>query len=243
MTCEELRTHFEKNALPAEAEFWTDSRVAAHIASCAECSKFVEERQSVGKSLHLLRESVGPVPASLDAAVLANYRHFMTGRQATSKPQVQKARVPLFLRLGAVAALLLIASAIAWYSARKPIKTIAAPPPVQPSPTTVAALPDTPTGQPQIRPAHRLVAPARKHSAPSNVHPAERTVASMPDYFRSLMYCDELSCDGAMGMIRVQLPASTLARPTSAFRPANGLVNADVIIGPDGIARGIRIDE
>jgi hypothetical protein len=52
-----------------------------------------------------------------------------------------------------------------------------------------------------------------------------------------------LSCDGAMDLIRVQLPSSLLARPASAFRQTSGPVNADVLIGPDGIARGIRIEE
>jgi hypothetical protein len=243
MTCEDVRTHIENDARTAAAEFWSDSRVAAHIASCADCSQFAEERQNLAKSLQLVRESVSPVSMSLDAAVLANHRRFMAERQTASKAQIYRTRFPLFLRWGAVAALLMITGAIAWHSTRKPIKTIAAPPPVQPSSTTVAALPATRTAQPQIWPAHRLISPAHKHSAPTNAHPAARTVASMPDYFRSLMYCDELSCDGAMDMIRVQLPSSVLARPTSAFRPANGLVNADVLIGPDGIARGIRIDE
>lgn len=243
MTCEDVRTHIENDARTAAAEFWSDSRVAAHIASCAECSQFAEERQSLAKSLQLVRESVSPVSMSLDAAVLANYRRFLGERQAASKAQMHKTRFPLFLRWGAAAALLLIAGAIAWYSTRKPIKTIAAPPPIQPSSTTVAAVPATQPAQPRIRSAHRLVSTAHKHSAPANLHPAARTVASIPDYFRSLMYCDELSCDGAMEMIRVQLPSSVLARPTSAFRSANGLVNADVLIGPDGIARGIRIDE
>jgi len=46
-----------------------------------------------------------------------------------------------------------------------------------------------------------------------------------------------------MDMIRVQLPSSLLARPASAFRQTGGPVNADVLIGADGIARGIRIEE
>jgi hypothetical protein len=55
------------------------------------------------------------------------------------------------------------------------------------------------------------------------------------------MYCDELSCGGAMDVIRVQLPAST-----AALAPAlssGGPVFADVLVGSDGIARGIRVVE
>lgn len=54
------------------------------------------------------------------------------------------------------------------------------------------------------------------------------------------MYCDELSCGGVMELIRVQLPSSGI-EPGSASAPAKAPVIADVLVGPDGIARGIRI--
>jgi hypothetical protein len=65
----------------------------------------------------------------------------------------------------------------------------------------------------------------------------------MPEGFRSLMYCDALSCSGDMDMIRVQLPASAMARQVPGFIQTSGSVTADVLVGPDGIARGIRLEE
>jgi hypothetical protein len=65
----------------------------------------------------------------------------------------------------------------------------------------------------------------------------------MPEGFRSLMYCDALSCPGDMDMIRVQLPASAMARQVPGFIQTSGSVTADVLVGPDGIARGIRLEE
>ena len=54
------------------------------------------------------------------------------------------------------------------------------------------------------------------------------------------MYCDELSCDGGMEVVRVQLPSSA-----AGFMPVptvgNRVVTADVLVGADGFARGIRI--
>jgi hypothetical protein len=54
------------------------------------------------------------------------------------------------------------------------------------------------------------------------------------------MYCDALSCGGAMQLIRVQLSS-----PAAAFEPAaaspDGAIYADVLVGSDGIARGIRV--
>ena len=63
---------------------------------------------------------------------------------------------------------------------------------------------------------------------------------ALPPDFRSLMYCDELSCSGPMEVIRMQLPASDLLFAPGS-NSANGTVLADVLVGPDGIARGIRI--
>jgi hypothetical protein len=57
------------------------------------------------------------------------------------------------------------------------------------------------------------------------------------------MYCDELSCPQDMEMIRVQLPSSAMPRQVSGFMQTNGSVTADVLVGPDGIARGIRLEE
>jgi hypothetical protein len=58
--------------------------------------------------------------------------------------------------------------------------------------------------------------------------------------FRSLMYCDELSCGGLLTVVRVEVPASDVAL-TPASNSASDMVVADVLVGSDGIARGIRI--
>lgn len=238
MTCEEIRMHIENRA--KATELVADSSVAAHVGSCAECRQFLQERQSLGKSLRFVRESVSPVPESLDAAVLAGYRRFAAEREAIPRRHVRETYLPLLLRWGAVAALVLLASGIAWYSIRKPTNANVVPA-AQPASTVAAVVPRTVSAEPQVRPVKRLVSPARKHSAQSEADRAT-TIASIPDDFRGLMYCDQLSCAGAMDMIRVQLPPSAIARPTSLFRQTSGPVNADVLIGPDGIARGIRIE-
>jgi hypothetical protein len=58
--------------------------------------------------------------------------------------------------------------------------------------------------------------------------------------FQSLMYCDPISCGGPMEMIRIQIPVSVVTR-VPAPRPSNGFVQADVVVGSDGVARAIRI--
>src|SRR5262249_28073995 len=70
-----------------------------------------------------------------------------------------------------------------------------------------------------------------------------RTVVSLPGGFRSLMSCAELRCPRDMEMIRVQLPSSAMPRQVASFIRTSGSVTADVLVGPDGIARGIRLEE
>jgi hypothetical protein len=57
------------------------------------------------------------------------------------------------------------------------------------------------------------------------------------------MYCDALSCGEGMDMIRVQLPSIVMPGQGSGFVQTSGSVTADVIVGPDGVARGIRFEE
>jgi hypothetical protein len=63
---------------------------------------------------------------------------------------------------------------------------------------------------------------------------------SIPEGFRSLIYCDELSCGGAMDVVRIQLQPSNAGLVAAASQSSN-VVSADVLVGADGIARGIRI--
>lgn len=54
------------------------------------------------------------------------------------------------------------------------------------------------------------------------------------------MYCDELSCGGAMDVVRVELQPSDVGLMATAQQDRNAIA-ADVLVGADGIARGIRI--
>ena len=89
--------------------------------------------------------------------------------------------------------------------------------------------------------ADRVIRPVREP-----VTQAMQTVAeideNLPAKFQSLMYCDQISCPGAMEVIRMQFPPPLLGlAPRSGA--ANGLISADVLVGQDGIARGIRVIE
>jgi hypothetical protein len=229
MTCQELRLYFE-DPLRSDAELLVE---AEHLVRCPECARLVEAQRELGAGLRLTRDAVLPFPASLDEVVLSNYRDYIAKSGAPTISPSRRRRVALLCWAAAAAALILL-SATLLLERRTPIITAhpqSSPviaPVAEASPNAVAEVPR------QI-----------KRKAPQRARPETTAAASVPGSlpvgFRSLMYCDELSCGGAMDVIRVQLPAST-----AALAPAlssGGPVFADVLVGSDGIARGIRVVE
>ena len=72
--------------------------------------------------------------------------------------------------------------------------------------------------------------------------------------YDNLMYCDPVVCSGPMQVVNIKVPASQLqagkakaAAPGTPAKPAAGktdgksYVNVEVVVGPDGVARAIRV--
>jgi len=243
MTCQELRSYYE-DRVRADTPSGADSaEIAAHVVACADCGRFVEAQREMETSLRLVRESAPPPSAALDATVLANYRRQAEEwRGSISATPARGQRSFAVLRWSAGLAAVVLVAAILSFIGRK----------TGPTTAQLPAAPLAAVSQPTDR-GHRdgNLSQATTRKAPhatahrvSSRHPvrsAATVVNPLPVGFRGLMYCDELSCSGAMEMIRVQLPSS--AAFTSASTRTNGIVLADVLVGPDGIARGIRIVE
>lgn len=238
MNCNELHAHFENDP---QLNAGISAEMAGHAATCVECTRFMEEQAALQKSLRLVRESVAPVPESLDARVLASFR----SQSSAPKPVISfPRRTPILRRTAAIAAIAaaLLVAAMVYITARKPAVSTsqAAQPQVPVQTKTAPAIAPTPV------PVHAQAAPVPKHSRRGIARPAlasNQHSDPVPDRFRSLMYCDELACAAPMDVIRVQLPSDFVARPARGLVSTGTAVTADVLIGPDGIARGIRIVE
>lgn len=234
MTCQELRVYFE-DPLRMDAEF---SAEAEHLVRCPECARFVEARRELGAGLRLIRKSVPQLPAALDASVLADYRHEIAGRAPRVNSIPGRRRRVAIACWSAAAAALMLAAGLAFHSGRRnddstvqlhSVAMLHAPEPIMPAKAANI-----------IRPAKPIGSLSTRHQRPARSAQAVESPA-LAD-FRGLMYCDELSCGGAMQLIRVQLASSTLPiAPTG--RTTNQVIYADVLVGPDGIARGIRVIE
>jgi hypothetical protein len=232
MTCHELRRYFE-DPLRLDEEFRVETE---HLARCAECARFVEARRALRASLRLVRESVPEPSGALDKAVLDDYREYIAGgpSPASSLPKRRSLKVAAWAV--AAAAIVLVAGVFVVGRTTKTVAIRSEPTPHSfsvPQPRPIEAPSATTSRKPTPSNSVRRAPLAKPLAAPESLASAG---------FRSLMYCDELSCSGAMLVIRVELPP--YAAPfVPASAAGTGPIVADVLVGPDGIARGIRVVE
>lgn len=235
MTCEELRCYCATSI----GDDLRSPEMAEHLRRCAECGCFVETQRELGRYLRFVRDSAPPVSPLLDSAVLCSYRSQVAPPAAfAGSPQRRKraSRVLFLLGSGAAAAAMLVAGILLFTGRRvtqmpriKSAQGVIAPQPTLPANTAARVQAAThQTMRNSLRP------PKLSGTA------AAAADSSLPDGFRSLMYCDEISCGGTMEIIRMRLPASG-ADDAPPSTETNGTVLADVLVGADGIARGIRI--
>lgn len=240
MTCKELRLHFEERL-----RIGPFSKEAEHVTQCADCTYFVESRRELGDGLHLLRESVQQPSAALDAAVLGNYRQQTKLHQSETRSTAGRQRLAV---VGSgLAATLLIAMLVVLQYERRIDDSIVSRQPMQPPPSLVQSANPSKGASLADSPRARRAPPTRNESrhhvsaSVANAAPSVSTGLVIPE-FHSLMYCDELSCGGTMQLIRIQLPPSAAALTPAGGAP-DGIVYADVLVGADGIARGIHVEE
>jgi hypothetical protein len=239
MTCNELH---ESSSLRSLAEGGFSADVAAHIEHCSACRQWIEIEEQLSNQLRLLRDDAPTVPATLDESVLKGYRSHMQRAAGDIIPlKPVRSTSGLFWR-ASIAALLLFVGIIIFGSRKAPSPSVTAK--VEPPRIAPATRPEGKTESEPPQPiATKQVATTRVHhrtTVPKTEDDSSEAASHdiRPD-FRSLMYCDQLSCSGAMEVIRMNLPASALGM-ASPSRTSN-VVAADVVVGPDGVARAIRI--
>jgi hypothetical protein len=68
---------------------------------------------------------------------------------------------------------------------------------------------------------------------------AQSASSTWPGY-SNLMYCDPVVCSGPMQVVHIKVPVGQV-NPNLGQAVGNGFVNAEVVVGPDGVARAIRV--
>lgn len=229
MNCKEFQFYLsERNALGEAA-------AAEHTERCPECRSLSLAQDELVQCLGALRESAPQLPASVDTAVMNAFRR-EKGSRANITMATRFAWVP-------VAAALLIAGAL-WLvrGERQAVSSASVAKTDAPAEVQAPRVPNKIEEVAEVRPSQNTVRPHRhvtKH-APAETEPKLASAEQQTPVpgFRNLMYCDPISCSGAMQVIRIQVPVMVQPFPTA--RPSSGVVQADVVVGADGVARAIR---
>ncbi|HEV2468536.1 MAG TPA: hypothetical protein VGS78_05035 [Candidatus Sulfotelmatobacter sp.] len=239
MNCKQVLSYLREHPGGDLTSRIQNTEISSHLATCSECALVVKGQQQLTGAFLSIRNLDCRPPAALDEAVLANYRRQVSELEKTNVVSAWRFR-PLAVFAWSAVAIALVFAAILFFSPPRGVTRITA------TPTDLAteSAAQIAGKRAQTPKASTKDAAIRKRNRGGTRRVARSSEPQLPqEAFRGLMYCDELSCSDAMQMIRLQLPASIVTRPMSGSASANGVVTADVLVGPDGIARGIRIEE
>jgi hypothetical protein len=235
MNCETFRSEISEGKHPES------TAAIEHLELCSECRAIAHAQEELARYLAAARETVPEPPESLDTSVVAAYR------QRVEKTQAVSSRMRILRPLGWAAvgaSVILFAALLIGQRKAVPPANVGSTPTPPTKKENLAAQPKSPeklASKVAIRP-RPVVRSAHAHrQKPRQRELASASVSATPNSgFQNLMFCDPLSCSGPMQVIRIQIPASAMDR-VPAWRPASGMVRADVVVGSDGIARAIRI--
>ncbi len=82
-------------------------------------------------------------------------------------------------------------------------------------------------------------APVMRLASMGTSNVAQAASSTWPGY-SNLMYCDPVACSGPMQVVRIRVPVGEV-RPNLGQTVGNSYVNAEIVVGPDGVARAIRV--
>jgi hypothetical protein len=246
MTCAELHALFESDLRAVIDLAHKDAECSEHIAKCPDCGQFMEEQKDLAKCLLVMRDTAPAVPASLDASVLARYRvdrieHSRSVAAIPSARPISRQRAFRWTAAATFAAVIALGAIVLFIPRRHTVPNAALT--ERPRITAQVPLPANASAAVATRPLRRKPKSAAgfmKRANPTML--AARSDNPIPAGFQSLMYCDPLSCPDAMDVIRVELPSPAFGLHTVSPN-SHGVVFADILVGSDGIARGIRVVE
>ena len=220
MSCDDIREQLVETARARELSSDLRKIVFSHAAGCADCGRRLEDEQRLTYALGELALSAERAPARLEQGILRQLRvvpirRFQRSRFVWSGAAVAAA--------GAAAFFLMSDRAPA-----PPDRTAA----VLHSPAPALSVRETiPTRLAETNVRHRV---SEAKPAPS---------ADDADSFTPLPYAPELGLDEQAEVVRVEMPREALRSMGVPVDNENSdeRIQADVLIGPDGTARSIRV--
>jgi hypothetical protein len=247
MNCRDFKKLVLALARDGSLDAATREQGLAHTEGCKRCAaRLAEERALLADVRAVAAELAGEEPpARVDAALLAAYRAQRAAvASPTAIPMPSRTRHWWSWKLAAVAAgILILISMIAvfWRSASslRPQQEEQAVSPTPDPRTTPPKQAEPPVGRDQAVTRQPEKERKRVDRRSSMDDPAEVEVVTQ---FFPLREGEDLTALESLQLVRVELPGSALGEvglPVS-IETANEPVEADVLLGQDGMARAIR---
>jgi len=226
--------------------------LAAHAGDCRGCAEWLKSHRLLGNALQTLSAATANAGASpaVEASVLRAFRAQKSAPKIVAMPEPavrrwwQLSRAFEIGAYAAVAAALIVGAFLGsrlLHGRRAPqqeeqAKVVVAPvvPNSVPQAAPIAAEIPTRAAENAAEPAVREVSERERKRAPvSSAAKAAGATTDRLDYV-AMMLCDPLMCSGEEHVVRMELPATTDGSTQQT-------VLADVVIGDDGLIRGMRI--
>ncbi len=225
-----------------------------HARACKLCAVRLADQRKLSVALRAVSAAWNEqAPVRVEHALLSAFRtEFNASRPANTVGAASRRRggaaVWRVWTVAAAATLLLGLVVAAWkLRPLHPVGRASSPQVTNKKTADVAAVGNRETGPASAVVRHAMPRSrwAAKHGAPSKlVATPEKTAATeATTRFYPLPYGSGLGLDEGWTLVRVQVQRSSLASlgvPVSAGSAAGEMLTADVVVGQDGLARGIR---
>jgi hypothetical protein len=215
------------------AEMWRNGRPSSawldHARECSSCDRTIE------RELQLKLIFTDLADKSRTAEPSPAVKHNLLAALGTMRPQKRAGLgwIPRFAIAGTAIAFLGLGLLLARRS--HPVDSqnhVAKTPAVQPSNVASPAVESRAAIAPRVV-ASKETAPLAAKTVP---HSRQRVAETANDFYPMVM-CDSITCAGPAVTVRVELPASSFSG-----RHKNGsTVMADLLVGEDGVVRGVRL--
>jgi hypothetical protein len=189
----------------------------------------------------LLTELLGDV-ARADAHLSAPRLEARVMQAAALQPRRPSGPNAMYVVIAAAAVFVVLVPAAFWMNTHVPAPAATSIVTTTEQPIAPAAAPVAPK-HPQPALARRAIPPSQRAAQEPVVQSAiaHSPVAPSPDEFVPLMPMSEQELSGPFQLVRVQMPRASLGALRLPLEHPNELVEADVLLGEDGMARAIRV--
>jgi hypothetical protein len=258
MNCQQFDQIVVELARGRGVEGRTPQGAVDHARSCPRCAARLSDQRKLAAALRAVNSAASneQAPASVEHSLLSAFRARFdascpaTAVETTSPRRGGAVAWPVWAVAAAAVMLLLGIVAIWRLEPTSPARSsdrASSPRVSNKKPAEVATVGNDET-QPAAAVVRHLVSRPRrtaKYGTPSKPHATSEQVPAteVTTRFYPLPYGSGLGLDEGWALVRVQVPRASLASlgvPISAGSESNEMLTADVVVGQDGLARGIR---